>query len=48
MPHGDPYERSPPFVYECTDCNRRIEAATQPERCPDCGADVRDLSVPRE
>jgi len=44
----DPYEREAPFVYECIGCGTRVEADHQPETCPDCGAQMRDLSVSHE
>ena len=44
----DPYEREPPFIYECVDCGTRTEADCQPGRCPGCGGQLQDLTVPRE
>jgi tRNA(Ile2) C34 agmatinyltransferase TiaS len=43
--HGiDPYSPNE-STYECTSCGARIESG---DRCPDCEADLRNISVPRE
>jgi rubrerythrin len=44
----DPYEPDGPFTYECGECTHRVEAAHQPEECPECSGEMIDLSVPRE
>lgn len=44
----DPYDPEPPFTYECVNCGHRVKANAQPQRCPDCGDTMTDLSVPRE
>ena len=44
----DPYETPAHKTFECLDCSRRFEAVRQPMICPDCGGDLRDLSVPSE
>jgi Zn finger protein HypA/HybF involved in hydrogenase expression len=46
MPH-DPYDTPNVRTFECLDCGKRTDAETQPMRCPTCGGDVRDISVPR-
>lgn len=48
MPRSDPYERTPPYIYECADCDHRVEAEHQPGECPECGGEMKDISVPRE
>ncbi|PSP41749.1 hypothetical protein BRC63_03515 [Halobacteriales archaeon QH_10_70_21] len=37
-----------PYTYECVAYATRIEADRQPATCPECGARMRDISVPRE
>jgi rubrerythrin len=44
----DPYDREPPFVYECMACGHRIEAEHQPQDCPECEGQMQDLGVPRD
>jgi predicted nucleic acid-binding Zn ribbon protein len=44
----DPHCPRPPYTYECVACAIRIEADRQPATCPECGARMRDISVPRE
>jgi rubrerythrin len=44
----DPYDREPPYTYECMDCGNRVEADHQPEECPGCGGQMQDLAVSRE
>lgn len=44
----DPYDPGPVRTYECPECATRVEADSQPVDCPDCGARLWDLSVPRE
>lgn len=34
--------------YECFDCGARTTADSQLVECPECGGDVRNISVPRE
>jgi len=35
-------------TYECSACGARIEDATrQPVACPECGGEMRNISVPR-
>ncbi len=34
--------------YECLDCLTRLEAPDYLAACPDCGGEVRNLSVARE
>ncbi|MFB6173670.1 MAG: rubrerythrin-like domain-containing protein [Halobacteriales archaeon] len=41
-----PADRS--HTYECVDCGRRESAESRPEACPNCGARVRNIGVPRE
>lgn len=48
MSRDDPYDPDPPYLYECTECEHRVEADSQPESCPECDAAMQDLSVPRE
>jgi Zn finger protein HypA/HybF involved in hydrogenase expression len=44
----DPYETPSNRTFECLDCSRRFEATSQPMICPDCGGELRDISVPSE
>ena len=44
----DPYDPSGTRIYECSECATRVEGDSQPVDCPDCGARLWDLSVPRE
>jgi Zn finger protein HypA/HybF involved in hydrogenase expression len=48
MVRHDPYDPPTTKTFECVDCGRRFEAERQPMLCPDCGGDLRDLSVPSE
>ena len=34
-------------TYECMSCGARVTAATKPGTCDDCGAPMRNISVPR-
>lgn len=34
--------------YECVECGERTEADSYLGHCPECGAAVRNLAVPRE
>lgn len=44
----DPYDPEPPFTYECVACGYRLKADSRPEACPECGGEMRDISVTRE
>jgi rubrerythrin len=44
----DPYDPEPPYTYECVECGHRVEADHRPETCPECGGEMRDISVSRE
>lgn len=35
-------------TYECTSCGARVTAADEPGTCDDCGAPMRNISVPRD
>jgi len=49
MSHDSQSEvREPPFIYECVDCGKRLEADHQPVECPECGGEMRNISVPSE
>jgi rRNA maturation endonuclease Nob1 len=45
MVRTDPYTPSD-GEYECIGCGHRT--AGEAGRCPDCGADLKNISVPRE
>ena len=45
MVRTDPYTSSGE-VYECLGCGHRSEGDSG--RCPDCGNDLKNISVPRE
>jgi CBS domain-containing protein len=38
----------PPYVYECIECSSRVTAEHGPERCPECGGNLQNISVARE
>lgn len=43
--HGiDPYEPTDP-TFECPDCGTRAESRGE---CPECSANLRNITVPRE
>jgi hypothetical protein len=44
----DPYDPPDARTFECLDCGRRVESTHQPVTGSECGADLRDISVPRE
>jgi rRNA maturation endonuclease Nob1 len=44
MVRSDPYTPSE-GEYECIGCGHRVSEAG---RCPDCGTDLKNISVPRE
>ncbi|WP_254543760.1 rubrerythrin-like domain-containing protein [Halomarina pelagica] len=44
----DPYERDPPYTYECVACGERVEADSRPGDCPNCGGRMRNISQSRE
>ncbi|ERG91166.1 MAG: putative signal-transduction protein containing cAMP-binding and CBS domain protein [Haloquadratum walsbyi J07HQW1] len=37
-----------PYMYECVECGNRITSDHQPEACPECGGQTRNLSVSRD
>jgi predicted transcriptional regulator len=39
---------STPRTFECIDCGHRLSADVRPEDCPECGGQLRNISVPRE
>lgn len=41
-------ETAPPHRYECPECTQQVTAEEQPGTCPDCGATMHNISVPRE
>lgn len=41
-------ETAPPHRYECPECTQQITAETGPNACPDCGATMQNISVPRD
>ncbi|WP_276260967.1 rubrerythrin-like domain-containing protein [Haloglomus litoreum] len=43
----DPYTASE-TTYECYDCSGRVVVDGHQGACPDCGGNVRNISVPRE
>jgi rubrerythrin len=45
---NDPYKPDGAGTYECMACGTRETAESQPVGCPDCGAAMRNLAVPRD
>ncbi|WP_435064603.1 rubrerythrin-like domain-containing protein [Halobaculum sp. EA56] len=45
---ADPYQADTVRVFECRRCSTRVEAEHSVGKCPDCGGDLQDISVPRE
>ena len=41
-------ETAPPHRYECPECDQQTSSETRPSACPDCGATMHNISVPRE
>ncbi|SIR17585.1 hypothetical protein SAMN05421858_1698 [Haladaptatus litoreus] len=35
-------------TYECEQCGNRVSALKHPGECPDCGGEMRNVSVSRE
>lgn len=37
-----------PHRYECLECSHQVTAETRPSGCPECEAEMRNITVPRE
>jgi len=48
MGQGRTTKVSPPYLYECVDCGRRVNADRQPVECSKCEGSMRNISKPRE
>lgn len=42
------YDADGTLTYECLDCGETVTSATHPGNCPDCGASLRNVSMPIE
>lgn len=50
MTWTDPYDPDEPY-YECIECHHRVaESAVEgePDACPECGGDAKNINVPRD